>query len=96
MATPIWALAAAICRSAAAISGRRSNSCDGTPTGMEGTFWHSCTLGMANDGAGLPIRVAMACSSWARCTPRSMAVAWLFLSWVSARAMSFFWATPAA
>ena len=36
MAIPIWALAAAILRSEAAMSGRRSRSCDGTPTGTGG------------------------------------------------------------
>ena len=36
-ATPIWALAAAIRRSAAAMSGRRSSSVDGSPAGITGT-----------------------------------------------------------
>ena len=45
MATPIWALAAAMFRSAAAMSGRRSRSCDGTPAGMDGTFWAQRRLG---------------------------------------------------
>ena len=65
--------------SAAAMSGRRSRSSEGTPAGMAGTFRASGAAGMEKVEAGLPIKVAMACSSWARCTPRSMAWAWVFL-----------------
>ena len=37
MAMPIWALAAAVRRSAAAMSGRRWRSCEGTPRGTLGS-----------------------------------------------------------
>jgi len=33
---PIWALAAAMLRSEAAMSGRRSSNCEGMPTGIAG------------------------------------------------------------
>ena len=65
-ATPIPAFAAAIRRSAAAISGRRSNSADGTPSGTLGSSSRYGAAGSANSAGGLPISTAIACSSRAR------------------------------
>jgi hypothetical protein len=50
-ATPISAFAAATRRSAAATSGRRSNSRDGTPAGMDGGS-PSCGVGASARLAG--------------------------------------------
>src|SRR5689334_12514013 len=64
--TPIWALAAATRRSAAAISGRRSSSCEGIPSGIAGGVALNATTGIAKSAGALPISSAMACSNWAR------------------------------
>jgi len=50
MATPICALAAAVSRSAAAMSGLRSSSCEGTPTGTLGRARSSGEGGMLKVG----------------------------------------------
>ena len=59
-ATPIWALAAATRRSAAAMSGRRSSSSDGTPTGMAGGPVASGAAAIENVAGGRPMRTAIA------------------------------------
>ena len=94
MATPICALAAATRRSAAATSGRRCSSSDGTPTGMLGGGEASGVAGSENADGGWPISSAMACSSWLRCTPTSIAWACALLSWASACTTSTCEATP--
>src|SRR5579863_6051092 len=53
-------------RSAAAMSGRRSSSCEGSPMGMGGGAKTCALTGMENEDAGLPISMAMACSYCAR------------------------------
>ena len=63
-ATPIRAFAEATCRSAKAISGRRSNSSEGRATGMCG----GSTLSISNkrivtSAGAFPMRIAIACSS---------------------------------
>src|SRR5690242_19722183 len=60
-ATPICSFAAAICRSAAAISGRRSNRLDGTPTEMTGGGACIVATEMDNSEGGLPVNTAIAC-----------------------------------
>src|SRR5271157_2330607 len=62
LATPIWALAWATARSAAAMSGRRSSSSEGIPTGVAGGLVSRACAGRANVDAGWPIKTAMACS----------------------------------
>src|SRR6185369_9513123 len=79
--TPIWALAAATRRSAAAISGRRSSSCEGMPGGIAGGVEMNAATGREKSAGGWPTSSAMACSSWARCTPMSMDWAMVDLSW---------------
>ena len=69
------ALAAATRRSAAAMSGRRWSSSEGTPVGMAGGSPASGCSGMWKAVAGSPTRTAMACSYCARWTPRSMSCA---------------------
>jgi len=66
---PIWALASAMLRSAAAISGRRSSNCEGNPIGMGGGDVVIGLTGMENPEAGLPTSVAIACSNSARAIP---------------------------
>ena len=51
---------------------------------------------METTEAGLPISSAMACSNCARCTPTSMACAWVVLSWVCACRTSALETTPLA
>src|SRR5712692_11791331 len=80
-ATPIWAFAAATRRSAAAISGLRSRISDGMPTGIVGGTRARGVVGMERLEVGFPISSAMACSNCARCTPTSIAWAWVVLSW---------------
>ena len=58
--------AAAVSRSAAAISGRRSSSVDGTPCGTTGMIVPRAAGGIEKFEAGRPINVAIACSSSAR------------------------------
>src|ERR1700686_1185316 len=69
LATPICALAWATSRSAAAISGRRSRSWDGTPKGIAGGLELSGSIGIENVDAGWPVSMAMACSNSARWIP---------------------------
>ena len=72
MATPIWALAAAICRSAAAMSGLLSRSSEGRPTGMAGGVAVRGEKGMEKSDAGFPTSIAMACSSWRAAPPHDL------------------------
>src|ERR1019366_1742064 len=62
LAMPICALACATRRSAAAMSGRRSRSWDGTPMGIAGGLDLSGSMGIENVDAGWPVSMAMACS----------------------------------
>ena len=87
-ATPIWALAAISLRSAPAMSGRCSSSAEGRPTGMAGGVAASGADGIVNPDAGCPTSAAIACSSCARRTPRSMDCARAVCSCVSACATS--------
>ena len=66
MAIPICSLAAATCRSALAMSGLRSRSSDGTPSGTGGGDVVNVTGGIVSSAGALPIRMAMACSNAAR------------------------------
>jgi len=79
-ATPTWALAAATRRSAAAISGRRSNKSDGRPGGISGGGAFHAAAGELKVGAGCPIKVAIACSFCERWTITSMACVRVFSS----------------
>ena len=74
-AVPICALAEATRRSAAAMSGRRSRSWAGSPTGIMGGPAAMDADGSVNSAGGFPIRIAIACSSCARPIPRSIACA---------------------
>src|SRR5215831_21070060 len=62
-ATPIWALADAMSRSAVATSGLRSRRSDGTPTGIGGGIAASSVGGKEKCAGGFPMSTAMACSS---------------------------------
>ena len=61
-ATPICALACATARSAAAMSGRRSNNSDGTPAGISGGVVSMNLAVTENSDGGWPANTAMACS----------------------------------
>ena len=61
-AIPMRWFASAARRSAAAISGRRSNNCEGRPGGMTGGCASSGVTGSEKLLGGCPIRMAMACS----------------------------------
>src|SRR5947209_4778866 len=50
------------------MSGRRSSSSEGTPAGIGGGGVRRGRGGRLKDPAGLPIRVATACSNWLRRT----------------------------
>ncbi|MNS73077.1 hypothetical protein D3C72_1065060 [compost metagenome] len=65
-ATPIRALAAAICRSAAAMSGRRSSSSDGRPAGTATGAVSKGRAASVNCAGGTPVSTASACSWLAR------------------------------
>ena len=60
-------------RSAAAMSGRRCSSCDGTPIGTGGGAVVSALTGMEKSEACLPTRTAIACSYCDRNTSRLVA-----------------------
>ena len=49
---PICSLAAAICRSAMAMSGRRSSNCDGRPGGMDGGVYATTRAGILSVAGG--------------------------------------------
>ncbi len=87
-ATPICALAAAIRRSAAAMSGRRCNSADGSPAGIAGSPGGPAAGAIVSSAGGLPISTAIACSNWARKTPTAISWARVLSSWVWACATS--------
>src|SRR5882672_10452829 len=87
---PICSLASATRRSAAAMSGRRSSSWDGMPTGMSGGGVASGRGDRPKAAGGFPMSVAIACSSCARCTVMSVACACVVSSWVWAWATSDF------
>ena len=80
----MMAFACAMVRSAAAISGRRWSSCEGTPTGIAGTGVVSIFTGIEKLEAGLPISVAMACSYKARLVAMPIPAASAFSSVTSA------------
>jgi hypothetical protein len=66
---PICSLATAIWRSREAMSGRRSNNCDGTIPGIAGIVGAATVMGLegkVSAAGGLPINTAMACSQAAR------------------------------
>src|SRR5580698_11233212 len=63
LAMPICAFAWATRRSAAAISGRRSRSWEGTPNGIAGGLVLSGSTGIEKVDAGWPINIARACSN---------------------------------
>ncbi len=67
-AIPIWSFASATRRSAAAMSGRRSRSCEGKPTEISGGWNLEAIDGKLNAAGGFPISTAIACSNCARCT----------------------------
>ena len=86
---PPCSFASATRRSLAAISGRRSSSCDGTPTGIAGGSSVS-GRGARLRAAGLcPVNTAMACSNCARRTAMSASCVLVASSCV------FAWATSA-
>ncbi|MNY50018.1 hypothetical protein D3C86_1854900 [compost metagenome] len=66
LATPMRALAAAIWRSAAAMSGRRSSSSDGNPAGIAIGAASNGRAGSENAAGGTPVSTASACSWLAR------------------------------
>ena len=95
-AMPMRALAAAILRSAAATSGLRSRSVDGTPGGMSGMRALNSVRGRTNVDGGSPTSTATAFSSWARVARWSIACASVLRSCVSACTTSTRAATPAS
>ena len=84
---PTVALASAMVRSAAAMSGRRSSTCEGTPVGTVGGAVSLGSNASATSEAGLPMSVAMACSYCARAMPRLADAAWVaasvFCAWTT-------------
>ncbi|MNH17225.1 hypothetical protein D3C79_768880 [compost metagenome] len=89
------ALAAITLRSAEAMSGRRSSSCDGRLTGICGKAGMLLLSARANSAGALPSSTAMAFSNCARCQTRSIRSAWVVLSWVRAWATASGPETPA-
>ncbi len=94
-ATPICAFAAATLRSADAMSGRRSSSCDGKPGGTTGNVQFGVVRAMVSSEGGLPTSSAIACSSCARCTCASSACACAALSCACACTTSLRLTVPA-
>ncbi|MNJ49166.1 hypothetical protein D3C77_443840 [compost metagenome] len=94
-ATPMLALADITLRSAEAMSGRRSSSCEGKATGTWGNAGMSLLSARAKSAGALPSSTAMAFSSWARCQTRSIRSAWVLFSWVCAWATASLPDTPA-
>ena len=82
-------------RSALAMSGRRSSSCDGNASGTAGSAGTLSRTAMLSSLGATPINTAMACSRWARCHSRSMAWARVLCSWVRAWLTSDFGTMPA-
>ena len=76
------ALAEAARRSAAAMSGRRSNSAEGTANGITGGVVTKVLIatGIENSAGALPNKTAITCSICARCTPISTTCALADLS----------------
>lgn len=93
-AMPICSFASWVRLSAAAISGRRSSSCDGSPTGITGGSTRSGSGARVNSAGGLPSRTAIACSYAARSTSMSVSCAIVVSSWVCACATSDFGDAP--
>src|SRR5450759_4778013 len=75
MAAPTRAFSCCIKRSAAAMSGRRSSSVDGTLTGILGSLLPSGEGLIVNSAGGRPIKAAIACSNCARMMPTLIACA---------------------
>ena len=72
-------------------------SAEGRPGGATGTAARTLGAGArVNSAGGLPIRTAMACSSWLRRTPTLMAWARVDSSWAWAEATSVLATTPAS
>ena len=94
-ATPICALAAATRRSAAAISGRRSSSCDGSWAGTTGGWGSVPVAGRLKLAGAWPSSAARAFSSWVRVVSASSNCTWVDLYCDSACATSATEATPA-
>ncbi|MNR05305.1 hypothetical protein D3C85_1213240 [compost metagenome] len=89
------ALAAITERSAEAMSGRRSSSCDGRLNGTSGNAGMFSVSARLNSAGGKPISTAMAFSNCARCQIRSTISASVPLSWVCACATASLPDTPA-
>src|SRR3989442_3554305 len=70
-ATPMLALAAAIRRSAAEISGRRSSNSEGNPDGLKGGAVESACSETRNVEAGSSTKDTHASSNWVRSSPTS-------------------------
>ena len=83
-------------RSAAAMSGRRSNSADGTPGGTTGTSLVSSAAGIVRSAGGLPASTAIACSDCARDTPAATSSATVDCNCTSAASTSERAAVPAS
>ena len=93
---PICSFAAAIARSVAAMSGRRSISVDGTPRGISGGGAFTIFSGIETIAGVSPMSTAIACSNCARPTPTSTSCARVVSSCVFACATSAPDETPAA
>ncbi|MNR05431.1 hypothetical protein D3C85_1214630 [compost metagenome] len=89
------ALADITLRSALAMSGRRSSSCEGKASGTCGSAGMSLLSARANSAGALPSSTAIAFSSCARCHTRSIRSAWVLFSWVCAWATASLPETPA-
>ncbi|MNP15258.1 hypothetical protein D3C76_1076100 [compost metagenome] len=89
------ALAAMTERSAEAMSGRRSSSCEGRLSGTSGKAGIVCVSARLNSAGGKPISTAMAFSNCARCQIRSTMSASVPLSCVWAWATASLPETPA-
>jgi len=82
-------------RSAAATSGRRCSSSEGTEVGVGGAPGDQSAIGwMVRLAGGWPIRTAMACSAAVRARSRSTRLALALVSWVWAVSTSLLAATP--
>src|SRR5580692_10090811 len=94
-AIPICSLASSTRRSSAAISGRRSRSSEGNPTGTDGR-WRTVSGAGArvNLAGGCPIKTAIACSNCARLTVMSVSCTRAASSCVCAWATSDMGAAP--
>ncbi len=88
--------AAAIWRSATAISGRRCSRVEGTPAGTEGSVGSDVLCGISRSSGFLPTSTAMAWAYCARATPSAIRLDCAFSNWVRAAMTSEGGVVPAS